>query len=416
MLNMDIIEKVVKGFREKYSLEPNTVVSAPGRLDFLNTHQDYKGLPVVAVGVNLRTYVAIKKIYNEFCEVFSENIGLRDEFSIVETNLVRGKWFGNYLRASIIALKKHGYDITGCKAYIYSDIPIASGLGSSAALTVAFITALDAEFGLKLSKKDIAELAFEAENQIMGIPCGRLDQYASSYGGVILINTRPPYNVSELNFDKGLFIVVDSGIRHSTADIHPNRQKEIEDGLRKLLSKELPNHIRGKLGYKFWEPKWDELSEDELKLYLTDLDRIPLNRILFTLKMHRSTMLAIKIMNGIKIMEDEISAAIEIGREVVQSILNSSDWDLRLLGAIMLYQHKLLSELYDVSLPELDKIVDEIVSAGAYGAKLSGAGLGGAVIGLVKDFEIGKRTLSRVVGSYAANGYIVSIDRGATVH
>ncbi|MCS7110717.1 MAG: GHMP kinase [Ignisphaera sp.] len=415
-MEVSIVESIVERFRERYGREPSTVASAPGRLDFLNTHQDYKGLPVVAVGINLRTYIAIEGIEGKSCEVFSENIGLEDKFSIVDAKLVKGKWFGNYLRASIIALKNHGYNVTGFRAYIHSDIPIASGLGSSAALTVAFIMALNAEFDLKLSRRDIAELAFEAENQVMGIPCGRLDQYASSYGGVILINTKPPYSVSELDFGKGLFVVVDSGIRHSTADIHPNRQREIEEGLKKLLSMELPGHIRSRLGYRFWEPRWDELSEDELKPYLESIDRVSLNRILFTLRMHRSTMLAIEIMKGVKINVDEMSSAIEIDRESAEMILNVDDWDLRAIGTIMLYQHKLLSKLYDVSLPELDKIVERITDAGAYGAKLSGAGLGGAVIGLVKDFEIGRKALDRVVGSYAANGYMVNIDRGAVVH
>ncbi len=416
LLRMDTIEKVVNGFKERYGQEPNSIASAPGRLDFLNTHQDYKGLPVVAVGVNLRTYVAIRKSNEKYCEIFSENIGLKDEFNIDNISLVRGRWFGDYLRASIIALRKHGYDVTGFRAYINSEIPIASGLGSSAALTVAFIKALDSEFNLKLSKKEIAELAFEAENQIMGIPCGRLDQYASSYGGVVLINTRPPYNVDELRFSKGLFIVVDSGIRHSTADIHPNRQREIEEGLRELLSMEIPNHIRNKLGYRFWEPKWEELSEDELKPYLANINRISLNRILFTLRMHRSTIIAIKIMKGEKISIDEISTAIEISKGEVEGILNTSDWDLRLLGIVMLYQHRLLGELYNVSLPELDRIVIEITNSGAYGAKLSGAGLGGAVIGLVKDSKIGKKALSKVIGSYATNGYIVNVDIGVTTH
>ena len=413
---MEKVVKVIRRFKELYGVEPNNVVSAPGRLDFLNTHQDYKGLPVVAIGINLRTYIAIRKSSSEMCKVYSENMNLKDEFNIDNIGLVAGKWFGNYLRAAIIALKKHGYDISSFNIYIDSDVPIASGLGSSAALTVAFIKALDMEFNLKLSKKEIAELAYEAENQIMGIPCGRLDQYASAFGGVILINTRPPYDVEELGFDKGLFIVVDSGIRHSTADIHPNRQKEIDEGLKQLMSMELPTSIKSKLGYRFWEPKWDEISEEELKPYLRNIDRVSLNRILFTLRMHRSTMLAIKIMKGLKINSSDINNVIEIDIKKVEDILSSNDWDLKLLGNIMLYQHKLLSELYDVSLPELDRIVDEVTNAGAYGAKLSGAGLGGAVIGLVKDFETGRKALNRALNCCASSGYIVKIDSGVTTH
>ncbi|WP_243665937.1 galactokinase family protein [Vulcanisaeta sp. JCM 16159] len=97
------IDAVTREFREFFNDKPTLVTSAPGRLDFLNTHQDYKGLPVVAVGINLRTYIAISKSQGEFTvasgNLRDDNVEYVDKFSLGELKLLGGKWFGDYVRA-----------------------------------------------------------------------------------------------------------------------------------------------------------------------------------------------------------------------------------------------------------------------------------------------------------------------------
>lgn len=397
-------------FKKKYTSEPIVIASAPGRLDFLNTHQDYKGLPVVSVGINLRTYVAIGYSKDDYFRVYTNTLSQMDSFKSGELKLTDNKgFFGDYVRAAIINLTKHGHSIPPLNIYIDSEVPISSGLGSSAALEVSIIGAISKLLDLKLSVKDIAELAFEAENQIMGIPCGRLDQYGSAYGGIIVINTRPPYNVEELAFKKGVFIVIDSGIRHSTANIHPFRQMEIDKGLQELLKQHLPYSLRSKLGEKYWMPNWEQIDENEISPFLSKINPVSAKRILFTLKMHKSTLLAIKIMRGEDIKLEELKMILELGQK---RIFEQEDRDLKMLGAVLTYQHKLLDELYDVSLPELNKIVDEVIINGAYGAKLSGAGLGGAIIGLVNTEDRALSILNKIQGNLAPRGWIVSIDQG----
>jgi galactokinase len=106
---------VVKEFQSMYREPPDVLCSAPGRLDFLNTHQDYKGLPVVAIGINLRTYVALKRSRGTYAYIASGNLmdegeEYVDEFDVSNLGLVtRPKWFGNYLRAAIVALQQGGY-------------------------------------------------------------------------------------------------------------------------------------------------------------------------------------------------------------------------------------------------------------------------------------------------------------------
>lgn len=416
---MSIVNKLSREFEKEYNVKPDLISSSPGRLDFLNTHQDYKGLPVVSIGVNLRSYTAVSKGKNEKCFILSvnlkeEHVEYQDVFDVTKPVLRKGKWFGNYLRAAIKALLELGYRIKGFNAAILSEVPIGGGLGSSAAFTVSFIGAINELFNLGLSKKEIAEIAYHAEHDIMGVPCGRLDQYGSVFGGVIKIETTPPYNVEELPFRQGVFVVLDSGIKHSTAEIHPKRQADIDYGLKLLLEmSDLPDFTRQKLGEKYYEPKWEELSEEELMPYLKRLPEKPKNRILFTIREHKSTELALKIMKG-KIPDINVMVSV-LGKEWEKKITSSLEHSnplLALIGTIMNQQHELLRDLYDLSLPELEHIRNSALKAGALGVKISGAGLGGSLIALTENKGIAERVLKVGIKAGAKRGWIVNIDVG----
>ncbi|MCC6002720.1 MAG: hypothetical protein LM590_00060 [Thermofilum sp.] len=112
--------------------------SAPGRVDFLNTHQDYKGLPVVPMMINLRTYVAVIG-ESDYFEVKSEDVckegqNCTDKFSSTEPPLLEGKWWGNHLRAVVGAVEEFlGEPLRrGFKANTRSEVPVGSGSSSSA--------------------------------------------------------------------------------------------------------------------------------------------------------------------------------------------------------------------------------------------------------------------------------------------
>ena len=394
--------QVLSEVEAKYG-RPLEAASAPGRADFLNTHQDYKGLPVVPVAVNLRTYsFAVRELPDRF-EVISLTMAREgheyiDSFPL-EPQLRGGGWFGDYLRACVISLRRAGYSIDrGLRVVIDSDVPPGGGLGSSAALEVAFLKLLDAYFGLGLGRRELAELAFAAENVIMGVPCGRLDQYGSSFGRAILLHTRPPYEVEELPLGGVKLVVADSGIRHRVAAIHPVRQAESDRGLEELLRlPDLPDGLRALLGKRFWEPRWESIRLEDLEPYLSRVSAKPAARIRFTILMHESTLLALKLIRTGKLGS--------VGAQPGAGFLET-------LGAIMNRQHELLRDLYEVSLPELERIRDAMLGAGAYGAKISGAGLGGALIALV-DEERGRRVAEAALGAGAERAWLLSVDEGA---
>jgi len=404
-------------------LEAQFIVSSPGRADFLNTHQDYKGLPVVPVAINLRLYISAKLSGDKTFNVRSvdlERLGepCMDSFDVGVNDMLGGRFFGNYLRGVVNVLVKKGFGdkIRGMDLTVRSEIPIGSGLASSAALEVAFTELLNHAFNLGLSRKDVAEISFAAENVEVGIPCGRLDQYGSAFGGIIKLDCRPPYDVEPLPFRDLTFAIIDSGIRHSTGEIHPRRQMEINAGLETLMkSNAVPRELKAKLGYRFDQPRWEDIGEEEIQDYLSILSEPSRKRILFTLRMHRLTMVALRVLRFEGVTAEDLIS--NLGEESWRRVQKgpSEEFSYRILGEIMNAQHALLRDLYDVSLPEIDHICDAALNAGAYGAKLSGAGMGGSIIALVKNREIGERVIDACLSEGARGGWVSEVGEGVRI-
>lgn len=397
---------------------PEVIASTCGRLDYLNTHQDYKGLPVVGVGINLRTYVALRSTSGDVIRVHSGNLkdegfSYMDSFNVASPQLVDGKWFGNYFRASILLLRRRGFDLGGLDAWVRSYVPIAAGLGSSATLTTSFIGALNELYSLGLKEREIAEIAYTAERDLMRVPCGRLDQYSSVFGNMILIHTRDPVRVELLSETPKHFLVIDSRVKHSTSEIHSTRQSELLNGV-KLLSVCKPFlELDVTTPDDLSSTGWEVISEELIRECRHVLPERLAKRMLYTVKAHKSTLMALRAIRGEDLGLDEVAEALEAPLSDVERVMGSDDWRDILLGRVMYYQHKLLSNYYEVSLPILDELVESLLRLGAYGAKLSGAGLGGSVIALIRDRVQGNQILCETLRRWPSfRGWVVSIDKG----
>lgn len=388
------------------------VVSAPGRADFLNTHQDYKGLPVVPVAVRLRCYCAGTLNHTDEVRFASLNLKeqseeFRDEFGLDRIELRGGGWFGDYARA-VFASFQAIHRVKGMDMALWSEVPIGSGLSSSASLELSIVTLISSFLGLELSKAEMAEIAYRAEHDIVGIPCGRLDQYASAYGGVIKLETRPPFNVEQLTADGLVFVIAYSGEQRRITSIHPIRQEEIDKALRLLMDEvRVPEQLARKLGYTYYGPRWEDITEEEISPYLASLPRRLAGRILFTIRMQASTMYALELLG---------ERATRTGPPLkIPNATNSSRDRLAALGTVMNYQHELLRELYEVSTPRLEELRSRLLQSGALGAKISGAGLGGSIIALVRDYSVGERVKKACIPSGLPSVWVSTPDEGARV-
>jgi len=397
---------------------PKFVSSAPGRLDLLNTHQDYKMLSVVPVAVNLRLYLFAIQTEGSRIEARSKELAEstgQGDFQVDLSNLpglTRGP--SGYLSSVIKALEKfaHVRGIAGMKVYIRSEIPIASGMGSSGALEVAFLALLNGMFSLGLDKRDIAEYAYLSENSEMGIPCGRLDQYSSTYGGMIVLRQRPTIDVGRLDFPGLDFVAIDSGEKHRTESVHSVRQAEIDRGLRALYgSSAVPKGLKSRLGRSCQEADWESVKRDEISRYLFLLPAKSADRILFTFQMNGSTELALAAIRGERV---DLSMARDILGEDRASRLGQKGWNPRdTLGEVMNAQHEFLRDLYEVSTPKLERIRDAVLYfGGATGVKISGAGVGGSLVALVDNRQIGERAAKEAIEAGAVSAWPVREDTG----
>ena len=390
------------------------VVSAPGRADFLNTHQDYKGLPVVPVAVRLRCYCAGTLNHKDVVRFASLNLkeqseDFRDEFGLDSIELRGGGWFGDYARAVFASFSQAIHRVKGIDIALWSEVPIGSGLSSSASLELSMVTLISSFLGLELSKTEMAEIAYRAEHDIVGIPCGRLDQYASAYGGVIKLETRPPFNVEQLTSRDLIFVIAYSGEQRRITSIHPIRQEEINKALRLLMDEvRVPEQLARKLGYSYYGPQWEDITEEEISPYLASLPRRLADRILFTIKMQASTTYALELL-------DEKEAHTGPSPQIPNAAGVSSRDRLAALGAVMNYQHELLRELYEVSTPRLEELRNRLLQSGALGAKISGAGLGGSIIALVRDYSVGERVKKACIASGHPSVWVSIPDEGARV-
>ncbi len=391
-------------------LNPIKVVSAPGRVDFLNTHQDYKGLPVVAIAVNRRIYVAAVEKTGRHFIVESLDLENRPKKVFDVTDFVpRGKDFDDYIKAciySLIMMTKVAVN-EGYRIIISSDIPIGGGMGSSGSLEVAFLKLMTELLGIHIPTMVLAETAFRAENRIMKIPCGRLDQYAAAYGGVMYLKPTWMPTVEKLSSPPFYMIVVDSGIEHRTAKVHPIRQEELNRGIQQLLDLDLPEELKEKLGDSFDSTAWDVIREEEILPFLSSIEEIPAKRILFTIRMNDLTKIAVRILRGEALRANDLHRLKQLGihterpKEVLCEIINK--------------QHELLRDLYDVSLPEIEKIIEAAFEAGACCAKISGAGLGGTIIVFTDIKDKISKIIDEVLAEGARRAWRVEPDEGVRV-
>jgi len=377
------------------------MASAPGRADLLNTHQDYKGLPVVSAAIALRTRIYAEINDGATFKITSEALAQTDEFPTPKVGeraqLKGGGWFGDYLRAvaQVLLQPKLHDERLGLAGRIISDVPQSSGLASSAALEVAFASLLNRAYGLGLNRRDIAELAYKAEREVMGIPCGRLDQYGSALGGISIIGNRPPYPTETLGNQNLNLIVIDSGIKHSTASIHPVRQSEMQAAVRELAQAGL------KLPERFDEVRWEDLTEEQLDQYLPSVSEVSRKRVLFTIRMQRSTEIAISALKGGQFPEKPPGLDFDPKEDKIS-----------ILGKVMDYQHELLRDYYDVSLTELEKMRVAAESEGAIGVKISGSGMGGSLVGLLPREVNGENVVRAAIAAGARSAWSVRVGGG----
>jgi galactokinase len=166
-------------FESQFAGRPAVIASAPGRVNIIGEHTDYNGGQVLPIAINRRTYIAIRPApHGNRSRVFSPSqsgIGELDSRSPKR----EGAWW-DYISGVCATLLAANAEVPQFDATVCSEVPPGAGLSSSAALEVAASLALFGLSGRQLDKKELALVAWRAENEFVGVNCGVMDQFASA--------------------------------------------------------------------------------------------------------------------------------------------------------------------------------------------------------------------------------------------
>lgn len=331
-------KRSAEAYEERFGEEPEVVASAPGRVNLIGEHTDYNGGFVLPCAVDRRVAVAMGHSGDElFSSDFDERRPLNEE---------RDSSWADYPRGVAWSVRKEGYEGGPFRAAFAGDVPLGSGLSSSAAIEAATALALDALFGLGIERKNLAVLCQRAENEFVGVGSGIMDQYASllcEEGSALLIDCRS-LEARSVPLDlrgAGLSLLVcDTRVERGLADTGYNERRAECERAAALLGIE---QLR------------DAREEDLRKLSGVELARA---RHIVT----------------------ENSRVLDAA-----DALRANDFGE--LGRLMYASHASMRDDFDISTPELDAFVELAESAGSPGARLTGAGFGGCAIALVTADE-----------------------------
>ena len=336
----EIEEKAVKAYDYMFGEDPELIASAPGRINLIGEHTDYNGGFVLPCAVGRRVAVAVG---HGGGELYSANF---DEARRMGDG--RDSSWADYPRGVAWAFGEAGREVGEFRAAYAGDVPLGSGLSSSAAIEAATALALDTLFELGMDRRGLALLCQRAENEFVGVQSGIMDQYASllcEEGSALLVDCRSleaqnvPLDLEEVNLT---LLVCDTRVERGLADTGYNdRRAACERAARTLGVKQLRDAGEADL----WQLSGEELMR--ARHIVTENARVL-----------------------------EAAEALRVG-------------DFPELGRLMYASHASMRDDFEISTRELDTFVELAEAAGATGARLTGAGFGGCAIALVRTAEAG---------------------------
>jgi galactokinase len=343
-------------FQQIFGASPETEASAPGRVNLLGEHTDYNDGFVLPTAIPQRTTVQLGVSQDGQHHFYS--VELDERVSISEGNHTPSG-FASYIFGCVRLLEREGHTVPPLNLHVTSSVPIGSGLSSSAALEVATLRGLRSLLNLDIDDVRIAQLAQQAEIQYSGVQCGIMDQMASSLADtahMLFLDTRS-LDRQVIPFPSGAeVVVIDSGVPRTLAGSGYNqRRAECEEAAHLLAVKALRDITDPQAVEELPEPQRRRarhvITED--------------NRVL----------------------------------EALQGV------SAERFGELMNASHASLRDDYEVSVPVLDTLVAMLQETpGVFGARLTGAGFGGACVALVAAGK-GEAIAQEVLEKYKRSGF-----------
>jgi len=343
---------------------------APGRINLIGEHTDYNDGFVMPAAVDLDCWVAVAPVRNRAIDVYSSIFRESRAFHLDQPKAL-GDW-SDYVQGVALMLEQAGYRIPGAKLLIASDVPMGSGLSSSAAVEVSVALALLDLQPVPCGPLQIAQLCRRAENEFVGARCGIMDQFICCHGKaghLALLDCRSLEHTSLPVPEDVRLVICNTMVKHAIASGEYNvRRSQCETGVQSL-SGALPTVTALR-----------DVSREDLERLRALLSPVVYKRCLHVISENQRVQTA--------------AAALK-------------ERNLQRLGLAMAESHRSLRDDYEVSSPELDLMVDLANRVtGVYGARMTGGGFGGCTVNLVAAEAVPAFT-TKVASAYQARMGIV---------
>ena len=356
----------MKRYADVFSSTPVAVADAPGRVNLLGEHTDYNDGFVLPTAIPQRTQITVGLAAGDSFTVYASDL---DESASFRRGSPPTKHFASYVYGCVDLLLKQGVHIPALDIYVHSDVPIGLGLSSSAALEVATLRVLNQWLSIGLDAVTIAQLAQQAEIQYAKVNCGIMDQMASSLADaehMLFIDTRSLATALLPLPPDCEVVVIDSGIARSLSESKYNERRSECEAAANML---------GVIALR-------DIPDPALVESLPE----PLNR-----------------------------RARHVVSENARVLLGLKTSQTEGFGQLMNASHASLRDDFEVSIPALDRLVELLQGQEAvYGARLTGAGFGGACVALCEPGQaqqVAETVLNRYDSSEARGRLLVPTAR-----
>ncbi len=355
MSNHAQVRRIRRVFKDRYGEPPALLVRGPGRVNLIGEYTDFNLGFVLPAAVDKGIWLALSPRKDERCRIHAADLEESFETRIPEPARSERGW-PNYLLGVYSEMAQDGHSPIGVDCVFGGDLPIGSGLSSSAALECAFAFGLNELFGLGYDLLSLAGLGQRVENRFVGVNCGIMDQFASLLGRaghVIRLDCRDLSHEYIPFLDPGLVVVLcDTRVRRSLAagGEYNARRAQCETGVALLRSRH--PEVRS----------LRDVSRDMLDAARPAMDPIAFTRCAYVL---------------------------EENQRVLDACDALSRQDYESFGRFMNQSHRGLQEGCQVSCPELDILAEGAQAIpGVLGSRMMGAGFGGCTINLVWETEM----------------------------
>ncbi|WP_250003222.1 galactokinase [Actinoplanes sp. M2I2] len=361
-----ITDDAVAAFREEFGAEPAGLWAAPGRLNLIGEHTDYNEGFVLPFALPQRTIAAVGPAPAGEWTVCSTSEDRAVAFGLTEPGQVTG--WAAYVAGVVWSLHDAGHEVPGARIAIASEVPLGSGLSSSAALESSVLTALIDLGGLDVPLEKRPAIAQRAENVYVGAPTGILDQSASircQEGKALFLDCRS-YEIDQIPFDlaaAGLAIlVINSNAPHQHVDGEYGARRRTCEEAARLLG----------------VPALRDITGDQLDDVLARLDD--------------------------EVMRRRVRHVVTEDDRVLETVKLLHTGQVREIGPLLTASHVSMRDDFEITVPQVDIAVETALRAGAHGARMTGGGFGGCVLALI-DTGAADAVTAAVEEAYAKEGF-----------